>query len=105
MNAPSISHWNEQEDGALSERAMTRKLELLGYDVARYVYPPGTYFPDHTHSIDKIDGVVAGRFRLTVAGAEVVLVAGDCIAVPRGTVHSAEVIGDQAVVSLDATKR
>ena len=100
----NVEHWNNQADGPLTEAALRRKLQRLGYDVSRYVYPPGTYFPEHTHGIDKMDAVVSGRFRMVVEGREVILEAGDSLAVPRGTVHSAEVVGDEAVVSLDATR-
>jgi quercetin dioxygenase-like cupin family protein len=41
---------------------------------------------------------------MTVEGQEVILEAGDAIDVPRGTVHSAEVVGEESVVSLDATR-
>jgi quercetin dioxygenase-like cupin family protein len=99
-----IEHWDERGDGPLSETALRRKLEARGYEVSRYVYPPGTRFPEHTHGIDKIDAVLSGRFRMTLGGRAVVLQAGDCLAVPRGAVHSAEVVGDEAVVSLDATR-
>jgi quercetin dioxygenase-like cupin family protein len=99
-----VEKWDEAEDGKLTEGAMRRKLEARGYRVSRYVYPPGTFFPDHTHGIDKIDAVLSGRFRLIVEGREVILEAGDSVAVPRGTVHSAEVVGSESVVSLDATK-
>ena len=78
--------------------------KALGYTVARYVYEPGTVFPDHKHGVDKIDAVVSGRFRLVVRGHMKVLTAGDWIEIPRGTVHNAAVIGDEPVVSLDAVK-
>ena len=96
--------WDETRDGPLSEDALRRKLEDRGFEVSRYVYPPGTYFPPHTHDVDKIDAVLAGRFRMTVEGQQVVLEAGDCLTVPRGVVHSAEVVGDEAVVSLDGIR-
>ncbi len=99
-----IERWDPTRDGPLSEAALRRKLEGRGYRVSRYVYPPGTVFPDHAHGMDKLDAVVSGRFRMVVEGEEVVLEAGDVLAVPRGTVHSAAVVGDQPVVSLDATK-
>jgi quercetin dioxygenase-like cupin family protein len=103
MNA-LVEHWDAQRDGTLSEAAMRRKLEELGYDVAKYIYPPGTSFPNHTHEVDKIDGVLSGRFKMTMHGESVVLTAGEMLAVPRGTVHSAEVVGDEPVVSLDAVR-
>ncbi len=99
-----VEHWNDASDGALSEAAMARKLAARGYRVSRYVYPPGTVFPEHSHAVDKIDAVLQGRFRLCLAGRCVVLAAGDCIAVPAGMAHSAEVVGDEAVVSLDAVR-
>jgi mannose-6-phosphate isomerase-like protein (cupin superfamily) len=99
-----IERWDEGRDGRLSERALRLKLERLGYDVTRYVYPPGAFFADHTHDIDKIDAVLSGRFQITIEKRRVILQAGDCIAVPRGTTHSAEVVGDEPVVSLDATR-
>lgn len=100
-----IERWDRQRDGELSEAAMRRRLEARGYAVGRYVYPPGTRFPEHTHAVDKIDAVLAGRFRLTMHGRSVVLEAGDALLVPAGTVHSAEVVGDEPVVSLDAVRR
>jgi quercetin dioxygenase-like cupin family protein len=81
---------------------MRRKLESLGYRVTCYIYPPGSVFPRHQHAADKVDGVVSGRFRISMGGEEHVLEAGDWIAVPRGALHSAEVVGEEPVVSLDA---
>jgi quercetin dioxygenase-like cupin family protein len=99
-----VEHWDEQRDGVLSEANMRRKLEDKGYVVSRYVYPPGTFFPEHEHGVDKIDGVLSGRFRMAMNGREMVLEAGDCLVVPRGALHSAEVVGAEPVISLDAVK-
>jgi mannose-6-phosphate isomerase-like protein (cupin superfamily) len=54
--------------------------------------------------VDKIDGVLSGRFRMTMQGQALVLTAGDCLAVAKGEVHSAEVVGDEPVISLDAVR-
>ncbi len=97
-----LEKWSE-ETAVLSDPAMREWLEEQGYAVARYVYPPGTYFPDHTHGIDKKDGVLKGKLRIKAAGKDYVLEAGDVLEIPAGTVHDAEVIGNESVVSLDAT--
>lgn len=99
-----VEKWDEGRWGPLSEENMRRKLEAEGYMVARYTYPPGTSFPDHTHPFDKKDGVLTGRFKIRMHGEEVVLEPGDVVAVPAHTVHSAEVVGEEPVVSLDASK-
>lgn len=100
----NIERWNPENDGPLNEPALRNKLERLGYRVSRYVYPPGTYFATHTHEVDKMDAVLSGRFRITMGGKSVVLGPGDAVEVPRGAGHSAEVIGNETVVSLDAVK-
>ena len=99
-----VRHWNPATDGELSEKSLRRRLEAEGYSVSRYVYSPGTHFPEHTHGVDKIDAVLSGQFELVVAGERAVLGPGDWIAVPRGVRHTATVLGDTPVVSLDAVK-
>jgi quercetin dioxygenase-like cupin family protein len=54
--------------------------------------------------VDKIDAVLAGRFRLVVRGHTKVLGPGEWIEIPRGAVHNATVVGDEPVISLDAVK-
>ncbi len=100
----TVEHWDEREDGPLCENNLRRKLERRGYMVNRFTYPPGTFFADHFHNSDKIDAVLSGRFKMNMNGESVLLEAGDCLEVPRGTVHSAGVVGNQSVVSLDASK-
>ncbi len=97
-----IEHWDESQDGVLNEANMSGKLADQGYSVSRYGYPPGTFFPDHEHAVNKIVGVLAGRLRITLQGGEVILEPGDRLSVPRGAMHSAEVVGDEPVISLDA---
>jgi mannose-6-phosphate isomerase-like protein (cupin superfamily) len=99
-----VERWDAERDGTLSEPALRRKLEGLGYSVCRYTYVPGTFFPPHTHAQEKMDAVLSGRFRIRMGSDEVVLEAGDAVVVPQGAEHSAEVVGGQPVVSLDAVK-
>jgi quercetin dioxygenase-like cupin family protein len=90
---------------SIDERDMRAELERMGYAVSRWTYAPGTVFDFHTHDVDKIDGVVSGRFQITMDGVNHVLGPGDAVRVPRGASHRAEVIGDEPVVSLDAVRR
>ncbi|ELR22230.1 cupin domain containing protein [Acanthamoeba castellanii str. Neff] len=83
---------------------MRKKLEAEGYSVSQYTYPPGTYFAPHTHKVEKKDAVVSGRFKMTMFGNTFVLEAGYCLLVPAGALHTAEVVGDEPVVSLDSKK-
>jgi mannose-6-phosphate isomerase-like protein (cupin superfamily) len=100
-----VERWNLEKDGVLSKATLRRKLESMGYSTSCYIYPPGTNFPAHTHGVEKMDAVLSGQFRITMREGSVVLGPGDAILVPRGTEHSAEVIGNENVVSVDAIKR
>lgn len=100
-----VEHWDPRSDGPFTAAALRRKLEAMGYEVSTYAYPPGTRFGDHTHEVDKVDAVLAGTFRITVRGQPALLRPGDWLFVPQGVEHSAEVVGDETVVSLDAARR
>lgn len=101
---PEVRRWDEARAGRLTEAALRRATEDQGFSVTRYVYPPGTRFAAHGHGTDKIDAVLSGRFRLGMGSHSVVLEAGDRLFVPAGVVHTAEVVGGEAVVSLDAVR-
>ena len=100
-----IEHWDESKWGPLNQENMRRKLIEDGYpSVFCYTYPKGTVFAKHTHPVDKKDAVLEGEFAITIEGEEFLLRAGDVIEVPSNRVHSAEVMGDTPVVSLDAAR-
>lgn len=99
-----IEHWHPSDDGPLSEAALRRKIERRGYRVKRYVYSAGVFFPAHEHAEDKIDAVVSGRFRVTMQSQEAILEAGDLVLIPKHVEHTAEVVGDEPVVSLDGIR-
>jgi quercetin dioxygenase-like cupin family protein len=92
-----IEHWD-------SEVEMILDMHERGFLPQRYTYPPGTYFPPHTHDQEKIAAVFSGELRIVMVDETIILKAGDGILVPKGVVHSADVVGEQSVVSVDAPK-
>ncbi len=105
MSIPVLESWDPRSLGALTETAMRALFETRGFAAARYVYPPETAFPPHTHDVDKLDGVLDGQLEIVTAEQRFVLAPGDWLFLPAGLVHSARVIGSEAVVSIDATRR
>lgn len=82
-----------------------RMMEIAGYEVSGYVYPPGTAFEWHEHAHEKCDAVLEGILRVEVEGGEVFdLQAGDRLYLPARTRHRAQVMGRKSVFSLDGTK-
>lgn len=100
----NVYQWTIKTDGPLTETGLTNKLEQMGYVCTLYTYPKGTFFPAHTHETDKIDAVLKGQFKISMTGESVILNAGEYVIIPKGTIHSAEVIGEESVVSIDAVK-
>lgn len=54
--------------------------------------------------LDKKDTVLAGCLEIGTDQGTVILEPGDMIGIPAGLAHSAEVIGTETVISLDATR-
>lgn len=99
-----VEHWDDAIDGPLNEQNVQKKLERQGYKCTKYVFCPGTVFPDHTHGYSKKDAIATGRFRFSMHGQEVILKPGDMMEVPKGAVHNAAVVGNEDVVFFDSTK-
>jgi mannose-6-phosphate isomerase-like protein (cupin superfamily) len=99
----NVERW-DPADGPLSEAALRARLSARGYRCTLYLYPPGTCFGEHAHEVDKIDAVLSGRFRIVMDGRSFLLGPGDMLAVPRGRLHRAEVVGESPVVSVDAVR-
>ena len=67
-----VESWNS-DWGKLNESNMRKRLEEEGFSVITYSYSPGTYFSEHSHTIDKKDTVLSGKFKMTALGKEFIL--------------------------------
>ncbi|XP_005112365.1 uncharacterized protein LOC101863317 [Aplysia californica] len=100
----NLQKWDESSDGRLTNANMKKKLESMGYRTCRYMFSPGTDFPDHTHNITKMDAITSGRFQMGMYGQTLVMEPGDILEVPKNTVHNAKVVGSEDVTFFDSTK-
>lgn len=102
MTLTRIERWDVRRDGPLSETALQRKIETLGFDVESRTYPAGVALTTTVDSRHAIEGVVRGLVRLTIDGEPTVLTAGDIAFVPRGAVRRLEVVGSSTALCLEA---
>lgn len=103
--ALQVERWDTKKYGTLSKKTMLDRLRSEGYTGSTYQFPPGTQFGYHTHSCDKKDSIITGRFKFTSRDqGEVILEPGDVLYVPRGMEHCAETIGSETVTFVDASK-
>jgi quercetin dioxygenase-like cupin family protein len=66
--------------------------------------PPGTRFADHAVECPRTAVVICGRLRIVLNGTERVLGPGDAAELAPGCRCSLEVLGEEPVVSLDASR-
>ncbi len=99
-----VIHWADDSPQSKLDQSLARYLQQQGYWVNRKSYAPGTELPAHSFNVDIIDAVLRGRMRLIIHGESVELGAGDYLEIPRGTLHSAAVVGDEPLLTLDAIR-
>jgi len=104
MNNIRMERWDVKSEGSFSQEGVIRKLSIWGYKAKKHLYPASTHLPDESVDYDRVDAVLSGHFKVTLEGEEMVLRAGDCLFIPRGTPRSAEVIGNQPVMCLEGYK-
>jgi quercetin dioxygenase-like cupin family protein len=83
-------------------RGLQAKLEAEGYVVVMHLLAPGTAFGRHCAVGRRLEAVFSGRLRWIIAGETHLLGPGDWIEIPAGAVVSAEVIGEEPVLGLEA---
>ena len=105
MTLTKIERWDVRRDGALSEAALQRKIEMLGFEVTTRTYPAGVALTTTADPRHCIEGVVRGLVKLTIDGEPSILTAGDIAFVPRGAVRRVEVVGTSTALCLEAYQR
>uniref|UniRef100_A0A2C9LJ95 Cupin type-2 domain-containing protein n=1 Tax=Biomphalaria glabrata TaxID=6526 RepID=A0A2C9LJ95_BIOGL len=100
----NLIKWDQSTDGPLTDTNMRKKLKSKGYTSTMYVFTPGTDFPNHTHSMTKLDAITSGKFLLSMHGQDVIMEPGDIVEVPKNVVHNAHVIGSEDVTFFDSVK-
>lgn len=69
--------------------------------VIRYVYEPGSRFPNHSHVAEQVTVVLTGEIVFTIGGADVTVGAGQTIVIPSDVPHSARVAGTLTVETVN----
>jgi len=79
------------------EPPLRRHLEAEGFEVTTWRDPADRTYAAHRHCDDERLQLVRGRIVLHVDGRDFPLAPGDCLELPRGTLHSAQAGPDGAV--------
>lgn len=90
--------------GAGVLRRLQSRLEAQGFRVTVQLLAPGTAFAPHCACESRIEAVFSGCLRVVLDGRESLLNPGDWLRISAGMTVSAEVVGDEPVFTMDATR-
>lgn len=103
MQLVKVVRWSRKGKPTLG--VLQKDLREEGLETSLFTSSPGEFYPDHSHTYDEVRVMVKGRMKFTIGETSYVLNPGDRLELKKGTVHSAEVDGDQIAVMLTASKK
>jgi diguanylate cyclase (GGDEF)-like protein len=98
-----LVRWDPQADGTPTQQALVDKLCAWGYR-AGMTYQSPDKTADRCPDLPSACAVVSGKLGLSIEGQSFELDMGDCLFLPKGKTYSAEVLGNDPVWLLDASK-
>jgi quercetin dioxygenase-like cupin family protein len=99
----TLTRWPESA-GQITINKIRARLEQEGLRPTRFEMVPGDVYGDHAHPEAEIRWVVSGRMRVLVNQEELILEPGDRLDLAANVVHSADVFGEEVVVTLCASR-
>lgn len=99
----TLTRWPESA-GQITINKIRARLEQEGLRPTRFEMVPGDVYGDHAHPETEIRWVVSGRMRVLVNQEELILEPGDRLDLAANVVHSADVFGEEVVVTLCASR-
>ncbi|MDO8547925.1 MAG: cupin domain-containing protein [Nitrospirales bacterium] len=99
----TLTRWPESA-GQITINKIRARLEQEGLSPTRFEMVPGDVYGDHAHPDAEIRWVVSGRMRILVNQEELILEPGDRLDLAANVVHSADVFGEEVVVTLCASR-
>jgi diguanylate cyclase (GGDEF)-like protein len=98
-----LVRWDPKADGTPTEQALVDKFFAWGYRTGMtYQSPDKT--ADRCPDVPWACAVVSGKLGLSIEGQSFELDMGDCLFLPKGKTYSAEVLGNDPVWLLEASK-
>jgi quercetin dioxygenase-like cupin family protein len=99
----TLTRW-PADAGQITINKIRARLEQEGLRPYRFDMIPGDCYGDHSHPEAEIRWVVSGRMRVLMDHEELILEPGDRLDLVANVVHSADVFGEEVVVTLCASR-
>jgi quercetin dioxygenase-like cupin family protein len=92
--------WNQLPEEQLNARITRKAIHMNGLTIARLNIQKHGTVPEHSHVHEQIATVERGALKFFIEGREVVLTAGQSLAIPSHVPHGVEALEDTVVVDV-----
>jgi mannose-6-phosphate isomerase-like protein (cupin superfamily) len=99
-----IERWDVRRDGALTDAALLHKLQALGYEPVRRVYPTGAMVAAKIENCARVEAVISGLIKITIDEEPAILTAGDIVFISPRATRRLEVVGTSSAYCFEASR-
>jgi quercetin dioxygenase-like cupin family protein len=97
--------WNSMPAEQLNPQIVRRAVHTENLTIARLQIAKDAVVPEHSHVNEQVATVERGALRFHIGGRDVVLGAGQSLAIPSNVPHSVVALEDTIVVDIFAPRR
>lgn len=97
--------WNSMPAEQLNPRITRRTVHTQNLTIARLQIAKDAVVPEHAHVNEQVATVERGVLRFHIDGREVILAAGQSLAIPPNVPHSVVALEDTTVVDIFSPRR
>jgi quercetin dioxygenase-like cupin family protein len=100
---PAARHavWSELPIENVFPGITRQTVQATNQTLIRYVYEPGSVFPQHLHPEEQVTAVLSGQIEFTVGDDLHLIGPGEVAVIPPNVPHGAKVVGDLTVETLN----
>jgi quercetin dioxygenase-like cupin family protein len=101
----NLYDWNRMEAEQLNPRVRRKAIHTQNMTIARLEIQKSAVVPEHHHVHEQVATVESGALKFFIDGGELIVRAGESIAIPPNVPHGVEAMEDTVVVDVFSPPR
>ncbi|WP_180539317.1 cupin domain-containing protein [Nevskia soli] len=97
--------WNDYPSEQMNALVSRRCLHTANLTIAQITLSKGAIVPLHDHANEQVTSVISGLLLFRMDGREILVKAGEMLAIPSGVPHLVEALEDSIAVDVFAPRR
>jgi quercetin dioxygenase-like cupin family protein len=97
--------WNDYPSEQMNALVSRRCLHTTNLTIAQITLSKGAIVPLHDHANEQVTSVIGGLLLFRMDGREILVKAGEMLAIPSGVPHLVEALEDSIAVDVFAPRR